>query len=248
METPFFEVTGLRKRLGGREVLRGVSFEVPAGRTTVILGGSGVGKSVLLKHLDGLLRPDAGSVRVEGEAIEGLSERALTPVRRRVGILFQHGALFDSMTVGENVAFPLREAGERDEGAIGEAVAGALERVGLAGEEGKMPAELSGGMRRRAALARAMVGHPRCLLCDEPTSGLDPILSRTIASLIRNLTEEERMTSVTVTHDLEVMRSIADRVVFLGREGVLFAGAPAELEATQEPAIREFLDASGGSG
>ncbi|MBP9226434.1 MAG: ATP-binding cassette domain-containing protein, partial [Verrucomicrobiales bacterium] len=180
-QIPFFEVQDLHQTFGSQTILRGVSFSVPRGGTTVILGGSGAGKSVLLKHLNGLHHPRSGIVRVEGTDISTLSERALTPIRRKIGVLFQDGALFDSMNVGENVAFPLREAGEKNEETLGARVAHVLELVGLQGQEQKMPDVLSGGMRKRVSLARAIAGNPDCLLYDEPTAGLDPILSANIA-------------------------------------------------------------------
>jgi len=240
---PFVRVQGLRKQFGDRQILRGVDLEIPRGITTVILGGSGAGKSVLLKHFNGLLHPDSGTVTVGGVDISGLSDRKLGDVRRRIGILFQDGALFDSMSVGANVAFPLYEAGERDKVTIAGKVAGALEKVGLAGEEEREPSKLSGGMRKRVALARAIVIRPECLLYDEPTTGLDPILSSTISELIQQLQEEFSLTSVVVTHDLAVMRAVADRVIFLNGGRVIFSGTPEQLKKSDDEAITRFLNA-----
>ena len=240
---PFFEIEALRQTLGGHDVLRGVSFNVPRGRTTVILGGSGAGKSVLLKHLNGLMRPLSGTVKVKGIEIGTMSERALTPIRRQIGVLFQDGALFDSMTVGENVAFPLREAGVRDEAFIAHRVDEVLHLVGLKGQDRKMPDVLSGGMRKRVSLARAIAGKPECLLYDEPTAGLDPILSESITRLIAKLKDELRLTSVVVTHNLGAMRFVADQVIFLKHGEVHFAGPPLEIDASDDPAIREFIRA-----
>jgi len=245
---PFIRIEALRKRLGGQEILHGVSLEIPAGRTTVILGGSGAGKSVLLKHLNGLHRPDSGQVLVEGEDLATMDEAALRRIRLKVGILFQDGALFDSMDVGDNVAFPLRERRGEDPAGIAAKVAEALREVGLEGEERKMPAALSGGMRKRAALARAMVGEPRCLLCDEPTAGLDPVLSESISLLIRRTTRDHGLTSVVVTHDLGAMRLIADHVVFLMDGAIRFAGNPEELEGAEDEDLRAFLSARAGGG
>ena len=242
-QIPFFEVQDLRQTFGSQTILRGVSFSVPRGGTTVILGGSGAGKSVLLKHLNGLHHPRSGIVRVEGTDISTLSERALTPIRRKIGVLFQDGALFDSMNVGENVAFPLREAGEKNEETLGARVAHVLELVGLQGQEQKMPDVLSGGMRKRVSLARAIAGNPDCLLYDEPTAGLDPILSANIAGLIARMKSELRLTSVLVTHHLGVMRAVADQVIFLKEGRIHFAGSPARLEESPDPAILEFLAA-----
>jgi phospholipid/cholesterol/gamma-HCH transport system ATP-binding protein len=242
-DAPYFEVSNLRRGFGDHEVLRGVSFSVPRGLTTVILGGSGAGKSVLLKHLNGLLRPASGTVRVLGREIDPLSERELAPIRRRIGVLFQDGALFDSLDVGENVAFPLRERGERDESRIAARVAEVLGMVGLSGQERKMPDALSGGMRKRASLARALAPEPECLLCDEPTAGLDPILSESITKLLRRLQEELRLTSVIVTHNLGAMRYAADQVVFLRDGAVRYVGPVAGFESCPDEAVREFIAA-----
>ncbi len=239
----FFEVTNLRQTLGGHEVLRDVSFTVPAGQTTVVLGGSGAGKSVLLKHLNGLMRPLSGSIKVKGREISGLSEQALTPIRRSIGVLFQDGALFDSMTIGENIAFPQRESGERNEVAIRQRVAEVLALVGLSGQEEKMPASLSGGMRKRVSLARAIAVQPECLLYDEPTAGLDPLLSESITRLISTMKEDLHVTSVVVTHNLGTMRLVADQVIFLKDGEVHFAGPPAELDRSSDSCIREFINA-----
>lgn len=238
---PYFELHGVRQAFDGREVLRGVSLQIPRGRSTVILGGSGTGKSVLLKHLNGLLKPLDGEVRVNGLALTPLSEHHLRPIRRKIGMLFQDGALFDSMSVGANIAFILRENGERDETRIRTRVAEVLEMVGLAGEEEKVPGTLSGGMRKRVALARALAPRPDCLLVDEPTAGLDPILANHITLLIRRLSDQLKLTSVMVTHHLESMRAVADLVVFLKDGLVRFAGTVPELDASEDPVIRSFL-------
>ncbi|MDF1825862.1 MAG: ATP-binding cassette domain-containing protein [Verrucomicrobiales bacterium] len=246
--SPFFALSGVRTSFGDKAVLRGVDLTIPSGKTTVILGGSGAGKSVLLKHLNGLIRPDVGSVSVNGEEIQGMAEKELLTLRKRIGILFQDGALFDSMSVGENVAFPLLEQGWKESAEIDAAVTAALELVGLPGEKAKMPANLSGGMRKRASLARAMIFHPECLLCDEPTAGLDPILSETISHLIRSLVRERETTAVVVTHDLGAMRIMADHVIFLREGTVRFAGDLEAIEASEDEKIREFLSATGGGG
>lgn len=240
---PYFTLNKLSKSLGGRPVLREVSFAVPQGTTLVVLGGSGAGKSVLLKHLNGLHAPDAGSVAISGVALHTMSPGELAEQRRRIGMLFQHGALFDSMNVGENVAFPLREAGLRDEAEIHRRVVEGLARVGLSGEEGKSPALLSGGMIKRVALARALVAKPAALLCDEPTAGLDPILTAAIVHLIHSSQRELGLTCVVVTHHLWAMRKLADQVLFLDKGQVRFLGTPRELDDSDDPAIREFLAA-----
>src|SRR5437762_7737285 len=196
-------VRGLRKAIGDEEILRGVNLDVAVGETLAIIGRSGGGKSVLLKHLIGLMQPDAGEIWVAGKNITGMRERQLTSIRQKVGILFQSGALFDSMTVEENIAFPLREAGMRDVKAMRARINEVLELVELQGENSKMPESLSGGMRKRVGLARAIIRQPSCALYDEPTSGLDPGVSDSINRLIRPVQQRLQMTSIVVTHDID---------------------------------------------
>ena len=234
-------VRGLTKKIGRQEILRGVDLEVAKGETLAIIGRSGGGKTVLLKHLIGLMLPDAGEIWIEGENIIGLSERKLAAIRSKVGILFQGGALFDSLTVGENVAFPLREAGERDSEVIGGKVSEMLEVVELEGTESKMPVSLSGGMKKRVGLARAIIRRPSCILYDEPTSGLDPIVSDSINRLIRRLQTRFQVTSIVVTHDMKSAFHVADRVAYLHEGKVYFHGTPAELERSTDPLIQDFL-------
>ena len=186
---PMIAVQGLEKRIGAQEILRGVDMNVAAGETLVIIGRSGGGKSVLLKNLIGLMQPNEGEIWIDGQSIIGLSERQLAAIRRKVGILFQGSALFDSMTVEENIAFPLYEAGERDERVIERKIAEMLEVIELEGQEKKMPVNLSGGMKKRVGLARAIINQPSCILYDEPTAGLDPVVSDSINRLIRRLQE-----------------------------------------------------------
>ena len=238
---PFLRVCGLAKQIGAQEILRGVDLEVATGQTLVIIGRSGGGKSVLLKHLIGLLRPDAGEILVEGENIVGLGERRLAPVRRKVGILFQHGALFDSMSVAENVAFPLRERGERNPARLAEAVREALDVVELDGQQAKMPVDLSGGMKKRVALARAVVSRPRCILYDEPTAGLDPVVSDSINRLIRRLQARFAVTSLVVTHDMKSAFDVGDRIAYLKHGRIGFEGTAAELQAAADPDIQDFI-------
>ena len=235
------EVRNLRQTIGTQEILRGVDLDVPRGETVVLLGQSGGGKSIFLRHLIGLMRPLSGSIKIEGEEIAHLDERQLEPVRRKIGMLFQDGALFDSMTVFENVAFPLRERGERDEKIIRNKVAYALELVSLQGQEQKMPVNLSGGMRKRAALARAIISEPACILYDEPTAGLDPIVSDTINRLIRRLQSQLRVTSIVVTHDMISTNHIADRVALLREGRIHFDGTLNQLHSSSDPLITDFI-------
>ena len=244
MSSPAIRCEGVTKSFRTKAVLRGVTLEVRVGETIVLLGGSGSGKSVLLKHLNGLLRPDAGSVEVEGTRLETLDEDALVPVRKQVSMLFQQGALFDSLSVGDNVAFPLREHRMLGEDAIPARVAQVLAMVGLEGSEQLMPAELSGGMRKRAALARSLALDPRVLLYDEPTTGLDPVIAAKINHLIRELQQRLGLTSVVVTHDLASAFYLADRIAFLYEGRIRFVGTPAEARATTDPPLHEFLTAS----
>ena len=234
-------VRGLTKSLGGHEVLRGVDLEIASRQTMVIIGRSGGGKSVLLKHLIGLLHPDGGQIFVEGQNIANLSERQLGPIRKKVGILFQHGALFDSMSVEDNVAFPLRESGERDVASIRRRVAEALEVVDLDGQQKKMPVNLSGGMKKRVALARAIINQPHCMLYDEPTAGLDPVVSDSINLLIRRLQARFGVTSLVVTHDMKSAFDIADRIAYLKAGRIYFEGTREELQASPDQDIQDFI-------
>ncbi|MES2438994.1 MAG: ABC transporter ATP-binding protein [Verrucomicrobiota bacterium] len=246
MPEPYISIRGLTQRFGGNEVLRGIDMDIFRGETLVILGGSGGGKSVLLKHLPGLLRPTAGSIRVDGMEISELKDRGLGPVRRQMGVMFQGGALFDSLTVAENVAFPLRESGVKNEKEITSRVAEALEIVRLPGQEDKLPSELSGGMRKRVALARAVVGKPACVLYDEPHAGLDPITADSIDHLIKDLQRTQGMTNVVVTHEMRSVFRIADRIIFLEKGRVHWTGTPDELGQTKDPELRAFIDGDSG--
>jgi phospholipid/cholesterol/gamma-HCH transport system ATP-binding protein len=234
-------VRGLKKSLGSQEILRGVEMSVAAGETLVLVGRSGGGKSVLLKNLIGLMRPNEGEIWVDGQNIIGLSERQLAAIRRKAGMLFQGSALFDSMTVEENIAFPLREAGERDEGVIKQKIAEMLEVIELDGQQKKMPVNLSGGMKKRVGLARAIINRPSCILYDEPTAGLDPVVSDSINRLIRRLQERYRVTSVVVTHDMKSAFHVADHIAYLHEGRIYFYGSPAEIQASTDPLIQDFL-------
>lgn len=234
-------VRDLEKSLGRQPILRGIDLDVATGETLVIIGRSGGGKSVFLKHLVGLLQPDAGEIWIEGENIIGLGERKLAAIRRKVGILFQGGALFDSMTVEQNVAFPLREAGERDPEVIRQKVDEMLEVIGLEGQQTKMPVNLSGGMKKRVGLARSIIRRPSCVLYDEPTSGLDPVAADSINRLIRRLQERFHVTSIVVTHDMKSATHVADQIAYLHEGRIYFHGTPGELERAGDPLIQDFL-------
>jgi phospholipid/cholesterol/gamma-HCH transport system ATP-binding protein len=231
----------LEKAFGSTAVLRGVDFEIREGETTVIIGRSGGGKSVLLKHLCGLLKPDRGRVVVDEVDLVPLAEDQLPPIRRKFGFLFQGAALFDSLTVFENIAFPLREKRDVPTAEITKRVNEALEVVGLAGAGGKKPAELSGGMRKRAGLARAVVGLPKYLLYDEPTTGLDPIRADTINNLILRLRDRYQVTGVAVTHDMASAYKIADRIAMLHEGRIQAVGTPAEIQASRDPLVQQFI-------
>jgi phospholipid/cholesterol/gamma-HCH transport system ATP-binding protein len=234
-------VQGLVKRIGAQEILRGVDLEVARGETLAIIGRSGGGKSVLLKHLIGLMRPDAGEIRIEGENIIGMSEWRLASIRQKVGILFQGSALFDSMTVAENIAFPLREAGERDPRVLRAKVSEMLEVMELSGEEEKMTVNLSGGMKKRVGLARSIIRQPSCILYDEPTSGLDPVVSDSINRLIRRLQQRFGVTSIVVTHDMKNAFDVADRIAYLHEGRIYFHGTPDDLRESSDKLLQDFL-------
>jgi phospholipid/cholesterol/gamma-HCH transport system ATP-binding protein len=235
------EVRDLVKSIGPQEILRGIDLTVAKGETLVIIGRSGGGKSVLLKHLIGLMQPDAGEIWIDGENIIGLGERKLAAIRQKIGILFQGGALFDSMTVEENIAFPLHEAGERNPKIIDGKVREMLEVIELEGEQKKMPVNLSGGMKKRVGLARSIIRRPSCVLYDEPTAGLDPVVSDSINRLIRRLQQRFQVTSIVVTHDMKSAFHIADHIAYLHEGQIYFYGTPQELEVSSDPLIQDFM-------
>ncbi len=236
------EVRNLHKGFGGQPVLDEVSFRIDNGESVVIIGRSGSGKSVLLKHLIGLLQPDAGAVLIDGENIVSMNERQLLRVRRKFGMVFQGAALFDSMTVAENVAFGLRRHEHLTEREIAGRVAGILEMVDLPGTENKKPAELSGGMRKRAGLARAIVYEPQIVLYDEPTTGLDPIVSDSIDQLIVRVRDRLKVTTVVVTHDMRTARRVGQRVLMLHDKQIYASGTADEIFASQDAVVRQFID------
>lgn len=239
---PVIRVRDLRVGYGEREVLHGLSFDVPRNQTLVILGGSGSGKSTLLRALVGLERPSAGEIWVKGRNITECSLPELNDIRRKMGMSFQGGALFGSMTVGENVALPLREHTRLDESTIQIIVRLKLDQVGLAGFESYLPAQLSGGMKKRAAVARAMAMDPEILFFDEPSAGLDPIIAAGVDNLIVKLKRAFRMTIVVVTHELASAFLIADRMLLIDKGCIVAQGAREELQASTHPRVRQFLD------
>jgi phospholipid/cholesterol/gamma-HCH transport system ATP-binding protein len=235
------KVEALTKSFGGQPVLRGVDLEVPTGSITVIIGRSGGGKSVFLKHLVGLLRPDSGRVVVDGAEITALHGRPLDAVRDRYGVVFQGNALFDSLTCGDNVAFPLREKTKLPRPELDKKVEAALAQVGLEGVAPKFPAEVSGGMRKRVAIARALVTEPQIVFFDEPTTGLDPVLVNTIHHLILDLHRRFRFTAVMVSHEIPEIFEIADRVAMLHEGRIVETGPPAEIQASDNRIVRQFI-------
>ena len=220
-------VNHIEKGFGEQVVLRDISFVVDEGESVAIIGRSGTGKSVLIKHLVGLLHPDAGEVFIDDENLVGMKERQLLHVRQKFGMLFQGAALFDSMSVHENIAFPLRRSGLKDEAEITNRVESVLQLVELPGVGGKMPAELSGGMQKRGGLARAIVHRPKIVLYDEPTTGLDPVVSDSIDQLMMRVRDEFHVTSIVITHDMRCARRMGQRIIYL-REGQVYLDAPAD--------------------
>jgi phospholipid/cholesterol/gamma-HCH transport system ATP-binding protein len=238
----YIDFQGVSKAFGDNRVLDNVSFDVLPGETVCILGRSGVGKSVSLHHIMGFLKPDAGRVIVAHEDITDMSEQDLEPIRKKVTMVFQNGALFDSLTVGENVAFPLRERPEMQEKQIYQIVDGLLEMVGVGEMRELLPSDLSTGMKRSVAIARALAAQPECVLYDEPTTMVDPLMAQLLGDLIKRLNLQLHLTSVVVTHDMRLAKKLASRVVFLHEAKVLFFGTYPEMERCSEPMVQEFLE------
>jgi phospholipid/cholesterol/gamma-HCH transport system ATP-binding protein len=238
---PYIAFEHVYKAFGDFVVLEDVSFWVLPGETLCILGRSGVGKSVSLQMLMGFLKPDKGTIQVAGENICGFSESELQAIRRKVTMVFQNGALFDSISVGENVAFPMRERGEMAEDQILQVVKGLLEMVGVAGMEGLLPSDLSTGMKRSVAIARALASQPEAVLYDEPTTMVDPLMAHLLGDLIQRLKGQLHLTSIVVTHDMRFAEKLADRVVFLHEGTARFFGTTEEMRRTQDPVLHEFL-------
>jgi phospholipid/cholesterol/gamma-HCH transport system ATP-binding protein len=241
----FIRYLDVFKSFGDKEVLRGLTLEIGEGETVVVLGGSGSGKSVLIRHTIGLHNPDSGEVWVDGVEVTGLDEDELVETRMKVSMLLQAGALFDSMTVYENVSYALHEHTDWDENRILERVREVLSLVELEDVEGLMPSDLSGGMRKRVALARAIALSPRAILYDEPTTGLDPITANTINQLIRSLQQRLGITSIVVTHDIQSAFMVGDRIAFLHNGKIRFDGTVEEAKRSEEPLLRSFLEGGG---
>jgi len=242
---PIIEVTDLVRKFGSRTVLRGLSFKVFKGDTMIIMGGSGCGKSTLLRHINGAMKPTSGSIKIFGEEITTMNERQLAHIRRRYGMLFQSGALLQSMTVGENVALPVTEHGKLDSDIVELMVKMKLEMVGLTGFENLKPAEISGGMKKRVGLARALALDPELLFSDEPTSGLDPIMTAVVDKLTQELTRQLGMTAVVVTHDMTSAFRIGTKMIMLGagpKQGTIIAsGTPDEIRNSPDPEVQQFI-------
>ena len=240
--SPYIEFKDVCKAFGDRVVLQDVSFDVLPGEMVCILGRSGVGKSVALHNIMGFLKPDSGRVIVAGQDITGYNEEQLEGIRKKVTMVFQNGALFDSLTVGENVAFPLREKRELSEEQIYQVVDGLLEMVGVKEMRELLPSDLSTGMKRSVAIARALSAQPECVLYDEPTTMVDPLMGNLLGDLIARLKLQLHLTSVVVTHDMRLAKKLADRIVFLHEGRVIFFGPYKDMENSTEPIIREFLE------
>jgi phospholipid/cholesterol/gamma-HCH transport system ATP-binding protein len=241
-DTPMISVQHVDKTLGGRKVLDDLSFDVDRGETLVIVGGSGVGKSVALKHIIGLMKPDRGHIIIDGQDLSEMTEVALNHFRRKFGMSFQEGALFDSMSVFENIAFPLRRHTKFTEKQIRERVDECLDLVHLDGASSKRPSELSGGMRRRVGFARAISLKPEILLFDEPTTGLDPVISDVIAELIVEMDRTLNTTTVTITHDMKVAFKIADRLAMLYKGRIVEEGTPERFQQSPNPIVQQFIE------
>ncbi|MCZ6691624.1 MAG: ABC transporter ATP-binding protein [Planctomycetota bacterium] len=235
------KLENVRKSLSGREILKGVTFEIPKGNTFVIIGRSGTGKSVTIRHVVGLMKPDSGKVFMDGQDISDPETVDLPALRSKIGLLFQEGALLASLTVGENVALPLVENERPSEEEVKERVAEALRRVEMAEDHHKYPSEISGGMKKRVGLARAIIRRPEIMLYDEPTSGLDPVMATTINLLVRKMQKDLGVTSIVVTHDMESAFMVGDQIGMLYQGKIIEVGTPEEIRTSSNPIVRQFI-------
>ena len=240
-QNPKIHVRDLRKSFGSKQVLNGLNLDVAPAESLVIIGGSGTGKSVLLKHVIGLLKPDAGTVEVDGTAVEKLGNREITEFRRKFGMAFQEGALFDSMTVWQNVAFPLQRLKKMSRSEISDRVEECLVMVRLEGVGEKLPSQLSGGMRRRVGFARAVAHEPEILLFDEPTTGLDPVTTALIDEVILDLNDRLKTTTLTITHDMESAFRIGDRIAMIHKGEIIAEAPPQEFRQLEDPRVQQFI-------
>jgi len=238
------EIRGLKKTLGGKKVLDGVDLDIPTGETVVVMGRSGTGKSVLLKHIIGLMFPNEGSIKIDGDEIVGMKEKELDEIRKKFGMLFQGAALFDSMSVAENIGLALHEHLRLGGEEIRKRVAERLEWVGLKGIEDQKPSSLSGGMKKRVGLARAIAMDPQFILYDEPTTGLDPVTADAINRLIRSLQKRMGVTSIVVTHDMTSAFHVGDRLAMLHAGKVVYVGTPEEIRHTDDAYVKQFVEGS----
>ena len=245
-DSALIQVRNLHQNFGSNLVLQGVDLDIYANETVCLLGTSGGGKTVLVKHMIGLMQPKQGSIIIDGVDISNLGERDLAPVRKKMGMMFQNGALFDSLNVAQNIAFPLREEGIKDIDELNKRVSEVLDIVNLPGQEEKMPSDLSGGMQKRVALARAIVVQPECICYDEPHAGLDPITAEKIDKLIKRLQRDHGITNIVITHELRSVFRIADRIIFMKDGKVYWQGSPAEMKASSDPALSDFITGSEG--
>jgi len=236
------EISGVYKKFGDEEVLKGIDLKIGAGQTFALIGGSGKGKSVLLKHIVGLVKPDRGTILIDGQDISRLRGQKLKKLKDRLGIVFQFGALFDSLSVYENVAFPLEEKTKLTSAQIHERVMKELTDLGIEGDRDKYPAQLSGGMKKRAALARCLALDPDIIFFDEPTTGLDPVIAASIYKMIRNLQEKRRLTALIVSHEIPGIFKIVDRVAMLHDGKIISIGTPEEIQTTSNLTVQKFLD------
>ena len=245
-DSALIQVRNLHQNFGSNLVLQGVDLDIYANETVCLLGTSGGGKTVLVKHMIGLMQPKQGRIIIDSVDISNLGERDLAPVRKKMGMMFQNGALFDSLNVAQNIAFPLREEGIKDIDELNKRVSEVLDIVNLPGQEEKMPSDLSGGMQKRVALARAIVVQPECICYDEPHAGLDPITAEKIDKLIKRLQRDHGITNIVITHELRSVFRIADRIIFMKDGKVYWQGSPAEMKASSDPALSDFITGSEG--